>query len=64
MSLHTEEENSNVKRERLIYYEAKTTIIRWTGGHVGDKDDQEAATKREISASAANQTQFLLPSSM
>jgi len=31
---------------------------------VGDKDDQEAATKGEISASAANQTQFLLPSSM
>jgi len=56
--------NSKVKRERLIYYEANVTIIRWTRGCVGDKNDQEAATKREISASAANRTQFLLPSSM
>ena len=62
--MHTEKVNSKVKRVRLIYCEAKIAIIRWTGGHVGDKDDQEAATRKEISASAANQTQFLLPSSM
>jgi len=46
--VHTEELNSEVKRERLIYYEAKITIIRWTGGQVGDKDDQDAATKRNL----------------
>ena len=31
---------------------------------MGDRDDQEAATKRKISAFAASGTQFLLPSSM
>jgi hypothetical protein len=63
--VHTEEVNSKVKRERPINYEANNiTIIRWTGGRVGDREDQEAVTKREISASAADRTQFLLPSRM
>jgi hypothetical protein len=62
--VRTQEVNSEVKHERLIYYGTNMTIIRRTGGHVGDTDDPEAATKRKISASAANRTQFLLPSSM